>query len=958
MSFLEQLLEFNETVFNENELKVFEVYFNTFLDRLVENDSSLIYMYNIPRPEQNFTDEEMLSGFKALKEKGLTSGDSLLPQTYLYYEAFINKSAKYSDYICTFLEYFKKNAQNILKSDIYYKKKFMEHFKILNDKEIVFLLFLLNNLDYIKLSWGSPYPSHSNEPLYGNLKVNEITEKTFTLLLNNCITKMFNNLICFIKELKNSYFNEDYLGVHLKILASEFVNNQKKWLINYLRIDFISEKVNRFPKETYSTDNKAILFQDIIELDGLLSSVSNNGCIYESNGNQFYLHENLSIPTRYGVFKKKFNTNYYQYRNIHCSEGINLIFQNSLYSPDLDYYYNNVIDKYYFYNDTRLDGLTLFKRFIGYSIHMDSVSTPLILIIFTIKSFNFNINKKVVNSQQYLEINWDMKGRIRDFIYITYKKGENDPIIIKNNPDMIRIEEDFSGIIQFGVYWLGTDDLLQDGCILFTKEISYLKDDKMKEIKINDKKFKIFISSTIQDEKKVLRTNIKETLESKNNVIPILSEFPETFPKPLDPSLNTFDASIAPIKNCQIFALIVGKRYGNIEPGKDISIMEAEYDEAVRNNLPHIVFIDEEVIQDYDRYSTKDPGWDGKKIKEFRKSYLDLLKNKGYDKPAKLMKFISKLGKLKLTHGKEHKDNWYWTFNMNNTPKFLIAIVAQIDFYINQLEPTTEELMNCLVRFSNTDIPEIKREISERFFSWGPVGTQFLLDEHRTNKYGYSDVSGAVMDMSYPNWQKSEQNSVFIQSNQQIPVERTNSFLEKYREEKEKKISRDQETYEAVEGFILTRYQILYFQKCLEINELDEEEKRKYQSFYSKSENDHDLYKFKVNHRADTLRNNFHLHLNKSKNTFYNKDTGIELSEEGEIISSEIKPIEESGIFIEEKVIEEINKLLMSLKNYWNSQNQDKLGKPEIKKMVEFEKELGSELKPLKLENGVWRFKK
>ncbi len=121
------------------------------------------------------------------------------------------------------------------------------------------------------------------------------------------------------------------------------------------------------------------------------------------------------------------------------------------------------------------------------------------------------------------------------------------------------------------------------------------------------------------------------------------------------------------------------------------------------------------------------------------------------------MKFIAKLSKLKLTYNKKHKDNWYWTFNMNNTTKFLQALDSQIDFYINQLEPSTEEMMNSLVQFSTTDIPETRREISERFISWGSVGTQFLLDEHRTNKYGYSDISGAVMDMSYPNWQ--EQNN-------------------------------------------------------------------------------------------------------------------------------------------------------------------------------------------------------
>jgi len=88
---------------------------------------------------------------------------------------------------------------------------------------------------------------------------------------------------------------------------------------------------------------------------------------------------------------------------------------------------------------------------------------------------------------------------------------------------------------------------------------------------------------------------------------------------------------------------------------------------------------------------------------------------------------------------------------MNNTTKFLKDLNSQIDFYINQLEPSTEEMINSLIQFSTTDISETRIQISERFISWGSVGTQFLLDEHRTNKYGFSDVSGAVMDMSHPN---------------------------------------------------------------------------------------------------------------------------------------------------------------------------------------------------------------
>ncbi len=967
MSFLKQLLEFTLTDFNENELKVIEMYFIPFLKRLSENNSTLVFMNIITRPDQDFSDESLREGFNTLKKKGLTSKESLFPKVYLYYEAFINKTSKYSDHICVFLEYFKKHGQKILGSNLYYDRAFMEHFNnILNDEEIIFLLFLLNDLNFIELSWLPPDPDpdvtyidlREYEGLYEYLKVNKIMENAHNFLGNDCIVKRYNNLIYYIKELIDFYLKEDYIGVHLKILASAFDNDKKKWLINYIRIDFISEELNGFPKETYSTDNKAILFQNIIELDELLPKFSKNGFIYESNEQYFYFNENLSIPTNYGDFKKKFNTNHYQYNYVQCGDGINLIFQDSLYNPNIDSYYQDVINKYYFYNGIRLDGLTLFKRVIGYSVPMDSVPVPLLLIIFPVKSFDLTINKKIEDLQPYLEINWDINEKLRDFIYITYKKGKDDSIVIYNNSELIKVEQNFSGIIQFGIYWSGTDDLLQEGCTLFTKEISYLKDYKKKEIKTEDKKYKVFISSTIQDDKKVLRTNIKENLESKKYIRPILSEFPETFPKPIDPSLNTFEASIAPIKNCQIFVLIVGKRYGNIEPGKDISIMEAEYDEAVRNHLPHIIFIDEEVIQDYDRYSTKDSGWDGKKIKSFRLSYIDLLKIKGYDEPAKNMKFIAKLSKLKLTYSKKHKDNWYWSFNMNNTTKFLKALESQIDFYINQLEPSVEEMMNTLIQFSTTDIPETRRDISERFISWGSVGTQFLLDEHRTNNYGYSDVSGAVMDMSYPNWQKKEQYSTVIQYNQQIPVERTVSFLDQYREEKEEKIKRDQETYETVEGFILAQYQRLYFQKCLELSELDEEEEKKYQILYSKSENDHDLYKTKVFNRADTLRNHFHLHLNKSKQTFYDKETGIEISEDGEIISSEVTPVEMSGVLYEEKLIDEINKLLMSLRNYWNSQNQEKVGKPEIKKIIDFEKELGSELRTLKLKKGFWSFKK
>lgn len=132
-------------------------------------------------------------------------------------------------------------------------------------------------------------------------------------------------------------------------------------------------------------------------------------------------------------------------------------------------------------------------------------------------------------------------------------------------------------------------------------------------------------------------------------------------------------------------------------------------------------------------------------------------------------------------------------------------------------------MMNSFVQFSTTDIPETRREISERFISWGSVGTQFLLDEHRTNKYGYSDISGAVNDMSYPNWQEQNNYSTITKGIGEKQLDRITFYVgDSYRKEEENRIKRDQE---AVEGFILKRYQMWYFRKCSELNELIEEEK-------------------------------------------------------------------------------------------------------------------------------------
>jgi len=126
--------------------------------------------------------------------------------------------------------------------------------------------------------------------------------------------------------------------------------------------------------------------------------------------------------------------------------------------------------------------------------------------------------------------------------------------------------------------------------------------------------------------------------------------------------------------------------------------------------------------------------------------------------------------------------------NWIETPLLTLSKDDEISDELVVQKPSIEQMSSTLARFGPNKIPRVKREIAETFYSWGTEGAHFLLDEINTNKYGYSDVSVAVMDMSYPNWQKSEQYSTVIQYNQQIPRERTINFLDQYRETVPKEI--------------------------------------------------------------------------------------------------------------------------------------------------------------------------
>lgn len=99
----------------------------------------------------------------------------------------------------------------------------------------------------------------------------------------------------------------------------------------------------------------------------------------------------------------------------------------------------------------------------------------------------------------------------------------------------------------------------------------------------SDRRFQIFISSTFED----LKDQRKQAIEAifERGHIPIALE---RFSAANESDLEVIKSVIS---KCQIYLLILGHRYGEIVPGRDISFTELEYEIAEQNGLLILPFI-------------------------------------------------------------------------------------------------------------------------------------------------------------------------------------------------------------------------------------------------------------------------------------------------------------------------------------------------------------------------------
>lgn len=106
---------------------------------------------------------------------------------------------------------------------------------------------------------------------------------------------------------------------------------------------------------------------------------------------------------------------------------------------------------------------------------------------------------------------------------------------------------------------------------------------------MQNRKYQVFISSTYSD-----------LVEERKKVLDVLL-MADCIPAGMEAFVATdveqFEVIKKVIDLCDYYILIIGQRYGSINPDTGISYTEMEYDYAIKNNIPVLVFVlDEQIV--------------------------------------------------------------------------------------------------------------------------------------------------------------------------------------------------------------------------------------------------------------------------------------------------------------------------------------------------------------------------
>lgn len=118
----------------------------------------------------------------------------------------------------------------------------------------------------------------------------------------------------------------------------------------------------------------------------------------------------------------------------------------------------------------------------------------------------------------------------------------------------------------------------------------------------------IFVSSTYED-LKAYRDEVERSIIYMNQTIKGMEFFGSTPERPLDKCLQT-------VRECKLYIGIIGMRYGSVEEDSGKSFTELEYDEAVKNRIPVLIYILDENHPTASRFVDKGEG--AEKLEAFK----------------------------------------------------------------------------------------------------------------------------------------------------------------------------------------------------------------------------------------------------------------------------------------------------------------------------------------------------
>lgn len=93
----------------------------------------------------------------------------------------------------------------------------------------------------------------------------------------------------------------------------------------------------------------------------------------------------------------------------------------------------------------------------------------------------------------------------------------------------------------------------------------------------------VFVSSTYED-LIPYREAAQQVLMRLEQTIKGMEFFGSNAQKPLKVCLDT-------VKECKIYVAIIGMRYGSVDEDKGKSYTQLEYEEAIKNNIPTLIYI-------------------------------------------------------------------------------------------------------------------------------------------------------------------------------------------------------------------------------------------------------------------------------------------------------------------------------------------------------------------------------